>query len=88
MKEERRTMTNINLVEAPSNKELEVIQINAGVSAKQRLISMGLHPSDKIIKYNGTSWGPVLIKNITLDSSKIAIGKGLALKILVGYEKT
>ena len=79
-------MTNINLVEAPSEKELEVIGIKAGTTAKQRLISMGFHAGDKIIKYNGSSWGPVLIKNITLDSSKIAIGKGLASKILVGYE--
>jgi Fe2+ transport system protein FeoA len=85
MKEER-TMTNINLVEAPPNSELEVIEIDAGTSAKQRLISMGVHAGDKIIKYNGSSWGPVLIKNITLDSSKIAIGRGLAAKILVGYE--
>lgn len=79
-------MTNINLVEAPSEKELEVLEIEAGTAAKQRLISMGFHAGDKIIKYNGSSWGPVLIKNITLDSSKIAIGKGLASKILVGYE--
>jgi Fe2+ transport system protein FeoA len=85
MKEER-TMTNLNLVEAPPNSELEVIEIDAGTSAKQRLISMGVHAGDKIIKYDGSSWGPILIKNITVDSSKIAIGKGLASKILVGYE--
>jgi Fe2+ transport system protein FeoA len=85
MKEER-AMTNINLVEAPPDNELEVIQIEAGTSAKQRLISMGVHAGDKIIKYNGSSWGPVLIKNITVNSSKIAIGRGLASKILVGYE--
>jgi Fe2+ transport system protein FeoA len=79
-------MTNINLVEAPPGNELEVIEIDAGMSAKHRLISMGVHAGDKIIKYNGSSWGPVLIKNITVDSSKIAIGRGLAAKILVGYE--
>ena len=85
MKEEQ-IMTNINLVDAPSNSELEVIEIEAGTSAKQRLISLGVHSGDKIIKYNGSSWGPVLIKNITLDSSKIAIGRGLASKILVSYD--
>lgn len=79
-------MTSLNLVEAPSNSELEVIEIDAGTTAKQRLISMGVHAGDKIIKYNGSIWGPVLIKNMTLDSSKIAIGRGLAAKILVGYE--
>ena len=76
----------INLADAPSNKELEVIKIDAGKAANQRLISMGVHSGDKIIKYNGSSWGPVLIKNTTLDCSRIAIGKGLAFKILVGYE--
>lgn len=79
-------MTRINLVEAPPGSELKVIEIDAGVSAKQRLISMGVHAGDKIIKYDGSSWGPVLIKNITLDTTKIAIGRGLAAKILVGYE--
>ena len=77
-----------NLVEAPSNSELEVIEIDAGTTANHRLISMGVHSGDRIIKYNGSSWGPVLIKNITVDSSKIAIGRGLASKILVGYEDT
>ena len=81
-------MTNINLEEAPPGNELEVIKIDTGTSARQRLISMGVHAGDKIIKYNGSSWGPILIKNITVDSSKIAIGRGLAAKILVGYENT
>lgn len=80
-------MTNINLQKAPSDIELEVIEINAGMMAKKRLISMGVHSGDKVIKYNGSSWGPVLIKNVTLNSTKIAIGKRLASKILVGYEK-
>ena len=79
-------MTDINLLEAPSNTELEVKEINAGMTAKKRLISMGVHAGDKLIKYNGSSWGPVLIKNVTLNSSKIAIGKRLASRIVVGYE--
>jgi Fe2+ transport system protein FeoA len=77
-------MTN-DLVNAPSEIELEVIEINAGQTAKKRLISMGVHPGDKIIKYNCASWCPVLIKNNTLDSSKIAIGRRLASKIIVEY---
>jgi len=81
-------MTNINLVEAPANCDLEVLEISAGASAKQRLISMGIHTGDKIVKYNGSSWGPVLIKNVTVESTKIAIGKGLAQKILVGYDNS
>lgn len=77
-----------NLLNAPSDIELEVKEINAGILAKRRLISMGIHTGDKVVKYNGSSWGPVLIKNVTLNSSKIAIGKRLAFKILVDYEES
>ena len=79
---------NINLLDAPPRTELEVLEINAGHKAKARLISMGLHMGDKVMKYNENSWCPVLIKNVTLNSTKIAIGKRLAEKILVRYEKT
>ena len=78
-------MAQTNLLEAPANVELEVIGINAGPWAKRRLISMGIHAGDKLIRYNG-SWGPILIKNITTDSTKIAIGRGLAQKIIVGQD--
>ncbi|MCP5109001.1 MAG: ferrous iron transport protein A [bacterium] len=77
-----------NLLEAPSENELEVLEINAGRKAKQRLISMGIHHGDKLLKYNESSWCPVLIKNVTLDSAKIAIGHRLASKIMVSYEET
>lgn len=80
-------MKNINLLDAPAKKELEVLRINAGHKAKQRLISMGVHMGDKLMKYNGISWCPVLVKNITLDSAKIAIGHRLAAKITVRYEE-
>jgi len=81
-------MKNINLLDAPSNTELEVLGINAGHMAKQRLISMGIHVEDKLVKYTNSSWGPVLIKNVTLNSTKIAIGRRLASKIMVGHEET
>jgi len=48
---------------------------------------MGLHMGDKVLKYNENSWCPVLIRNVTLNSAKIAIGKRLAEKIMVRYEK-
>jgi Fe2+ transport system protein FeoA len=78
-------MVTIDLVSAPTDTKLEVLEINAGITAKKRLISMGIHTGDKLIKYNGASWGPVLVKNITLNSTKIAIGRRLAAKIRIGY---
>lgn len=79
-------MKNSNLLEAPADVELAVLEINAGRKAKQRLISMGLHVGDKLMKFNDSTWCPVLVKNITLDSTKTAIGKKLAAKIMVTYE--
>ncbi len=81
-------MKNINLMDAPAHRELRVLAINAGEMAKKRLISMGLHIGDMVTKYNGSSWCPVLLKNITLDTAKIAIGRKLAEKIMVEYENT
>ena len=81
-------MQKINLEEAPANSELEVLDIDAGHFAYKRLIAMGIHPGDKLKKFNDSSWGPVLVQNITLNSSKIAIGRRLAQKILVSYENT
>ncbi len=76
----------IDLTNAPSNKNLRVVSINAGTTAKQRLISLGIHVGDEIVKLNENGRGPVLVKNVTLNSSKIAIGYGLAMKIFVDYE--
>lgn len=81
-------MQKINLDDAPANSELEVLDIHAGRFASKRLIAMGIHPGDKLKKFNDSSWGPVLIRNVTLNSSKIAIGRRLAQKILVRYEDT
>ena len=81
-------MVTIKLVSAPSGIELEVLEFDAGMDAKKRLISMGIHAGDKLVKLSHSSWGPVLVKNVTLNSSKIAIGKRLASKITVAYDQT
>ena len=78
-------MININLLKAPSNIELEVKEIDAGKMAKKRLISMGIHAGDHLVKHSDSSWGPVLVRNVTQNSSKIAIGKRLASTIKVAY---
>jgi len=78
-------MVHINLVEAPADTELEVLEINANEAIKKRLISMGIHPGDNVIKYTTAPWGPLLVKNTTLNSSKIAICRALASAIQIGY---
>jgi len=78
-------MTYMSLNEAPPHIELDIQDIDECDRMKNRLLSMGIHVGDKIIKYNGSSWCPVLIKNITSDSSKIALGHRMASKIRVGF---
>lgn len=76
-------MNQINLLRAPAQKEVTVVDIQAGPIPRRRLLSMGIHPGDRLIKFNGANWGPVLIRNVTQKASKIAIGRGLAQKIIV-----
>ena len=61
----------------------KIIEIKAGTEAKRKLLALGLHVDDEIVKLNHPHWSPVLIRNLTTQSSKIAIGQGLARKILV-----
>ncbi len=73
----------MTLVEAPVGKDLEVIKINAGEDARRKLHTLGLHIDDKLKRLTNGKWGPVLISNISGGAVKIALGRGLAGKILV-----
>jgi Fe2+ transport system protein FeoA len=75
----------LNLV--PSGMPQKIVEIKAGLEARKKLLAMGIHVGDSIIKLNHSRWSPVLIRNITTRSSKIAIGQGLANKIWVGDEE-
>jgi len=75
----------LNLV--PRNIPQRVIEIKAGHEAKRKLLALGIHMGDSIVRLNDSRWSPVLIRNLTTRSSKIAIGQGLARKILVGDDK-
>jgi Fe2+ transport system protein FeoA len=78
-------ISTLNLI--PSNIPHTIVEIKAGIESKRKLLAMGLHAGDSIIKLNRSSWSPVLIRNLTTRSSKIAIGQGLAKKILVADAK-
>lgn len=73
--------TSLDLV--PMNASRRIVEIKTGVEAKRKLLAMGLHVGDTVVKLNDPHWSPVLIRNLTTRSSKIAIGRGLARKILV-----
>ncbi len=75
----------INLSDAPAEKRLKVLNINAGQDIKKRLSVMGLHINDVLIKQTWAKWGPILVENTSNSNSKVAIGRGLADKIMVEF---
>ena len=74
------------LKDAESHKKLRIRQINPGKEFRRKLNSLGVRAGDLIIKTNNSHLGPVLIKNLSMDSPAIAVGRGIAEKILVSYE--
>ncbi|HOW44445.1 MAG TPA: FeoA family protein [Candidatus Aminicenantes bacterium] len=76
------------LDQVPVNSPRRIVEIRAGVEAKRKLLAMGLHVGDTVVKLNEPHWSPVLIRNLTSESTKIAIGQGLARKILVADART
>lgn len=65
---------------ANKNKCCRIINIIGGRGIKQRLSSLGIYPSNfvKIIKNDFV--GPLIIE---INNSKLAIGRGMAHKIIV-----
>jgi Fe2+ transport system protein FeoA len=77
----------MNLHQVPSGKPYKISEITAGLDARKKLLALGIHVGDFINKINHSRWSPVLIRNLTTHSSKIAIGHGLARKIMVEDEQ-
>jgi Fe2+ transport system protein FeoA len=76
----------MNLSEAPVNKKLKIESIESGIDIRRKLTSVGIHYGDFVLKLNHAKWGPVLLCNLSSGSAKLALGRGLADQILVGYE--
>lgn len=73
----------INLIQAPSNTPLRIVDVSGGHGIRRRLLALGFHKSDIIeLDSRGILRGPVLIKNLTSDTS-VALGRGVAQKISV-----
>jgi Fe2+ transport system protein FeoA len=73
----------IPLSKAPTGQELRLVKIQAGRKLTHRLAELGLTPGVKlrVVQKNG---GPLLI---SVRGSRIAIGRGMAHKLLVGPSK-
>ncbi len=71
----------MRLIDCGNNEKVKIISIDAGKGAELNLMNLGLNIGDIIlIGKRSRMGGPVLIVN---RDSEIAIGHGLAQKILV-----
>ena len=77
----------MSLTDAESGKKLIVEDFISGMRAIKKLNSLGIHKKDVVLRINDNNWGPVLIENLTNDSSRVAIGRNIAERIIVKYEK-
>jgi Fe2+ transport system protein FeoA len=69
------------LTDCEKGEQLEVVEIQAGYRAKQRLAHLGVFPGTKIIKKKSAPWnGPL---EIIVRGTSLVIGRGLANKIMV-----
>ena len=67
------------LAYAPPGSTVKVIDISGGYGVVRRLYEMGIIPGSELrIVFNGP--GPTVVEK---NGTRIAIGKGLAMKILV-----
>jgi ferrous iron transport protein B len=74
----------IELTKAKAGKQLFFSHVQGGEGARRKLLDMGLVPGEKIRVIQYTGRGQVMLE---VKGSKIAIGHGLAEKIIVEEEK-
>ncbi|UYP47835.1 hypothetical protein NEF87_004120 [Candidatus Lokiarchaeum ossiferum] len=78
---ENKDFREIPLSDLPLNVKAKVSHIFAGIRATQRLSGMGITPGTVIEKISAAPFrGPV---QISLRGTRLAIGRGLAAKILI-----
>ncbi|MCR4396662.1 MAG: FeoA domain-containing protein [Candidatus Saccharicenans sp.] len=71
------------ILEIPQGRNFRIVEIKGGPGLHRRLLALGFHRGD-LISLDGEALlgGPVLVRNLTSDT-RIALGRGIARKILV-----
>ena len=72
-----------NLIHAKANSNLIFVSANGGRGVIQRLTDMGLIPGERLMVLHNSGFGPV---TVTIKGAKVALGHGLASKIIVEEE--
>lgn len=78
-------MIELNLLDAEIGKNFIIDRIELDKEAKLRLHTMGIHARDTYVKIGGNGSSPVLINNLTNNSTPIALGQNLARNIYISY---
>jgi len=71
------------LVDLKEGEKAVVVSVRGGIGVAQRLTDMGLTPGAEIIVIKTAFLGPV---EISVRGSKLAVGRGIASKIIVERE--
>ena len=71
----------LRLTELKAGQSAVVKEIDGGHEASERLATLGIRPGKTITKISSHFWkGPIAIR---MDKTKVAIGHGMAEKIIV-----
>ena len=71
----------VNLANVTPGSKVRVIEIRGGLGIRQRLSCLGIHPGDlMIVQASGIMRVPVLVN---IHDNKVALGRGVASKIMV-----
>ena len=74
----------VNLTDVKSGSKVKVVRIRGGLGIRQRLSCLGIHPGDvMLLQKCGFMKGPVLVN---IHGNQVALGRGIAAKILVEIE--
>lgn len=74
----------VSLTNIKAGSKVRVVRIRGGLGIRQRLSCLGIHPGDIIVlQKSGFMRGPVLVN---IHGNQVALGRGVAAKILVEVE--
>jgi ferrous iron transport protein A len=69
---------------APERRELQVVNVNAGKGLSRRLMELGFCDEAVVTVMKSGPSGPLIIQ---LNNSRFALGRGMAMKIIVREAK-
>ena len=69
------------LTMAPPGEAVRLVAIHGGQRVRKRLADLGLTPGTVLKVVQGDAWGPLIVA--FKDDARLALGRGMAHKILV-----